>query len=153
MGIYEIAAATTIRVAPEHVWAVLDDFNGWPGWMPSMRNLRVEFLSEGDPGVGFRFRLRGWLAYADLEITDFLPLARATRFQLNIPPLTGDNRCELKPLGDGSYRLERVDHLELPDPLIGFLDATQRERFDRLAAEFLDALKRRVEERAGYVEP
>lgn len=145
MGKYEISAITTITAPPEKVWAVLDDFNGWPGWMPSMQNLRVELLSPGLPRPGYRFRLRGKLAYADLEVTTYESLERATHFRLNLPPLSGANRCRLTPLGDGRYRLERLDYLSLPGPVASFLDATQRSRFERLAAEFLHSLKRAVE--------
>lgn len=150
MAIYEISASTTIAAEPEHVWAVLDDFSGWPAWMPSMKNLRVDLLTPGQPAPGFRFRLRGVLAYADLEVTGYTLLERATSFRLNFPPLTGANRCLLTPLGDGRYQIDRVDQLHLPGPLVSFLDATQRDRFTQLANEFLSALKQAVEQKVGH---
>ncbi len=153
MAIYEIAATTSISAEAAQVWAVLDNFHGWPGWMPAMQNLRVELLTAGEPRPGYRFRLRGSLAYADLEVTTFTPLERATRFRLNLPPLTGANRCLFVPLGNGQARLERVDYLDLPGPLISFLDATQRHRFEQLAAEFLESLKQEVERSIAHAQP
>lgn len=150
MAIYEIAANTTTTATPNQVWAVLDDFSGWPTWMPSMQNLRVELLSAGPPGPGYRFRLRGVIAYADLEVMTYTSLERVTRFRVNIPPLTGANRCLITPLGDGLYRLDRVDHLNLFGPLINLLNATQRNRFEELALEFLEALKQAVEQRTKH---
>ncbi len=149
MGRYEIIAKTTITAEPAQVWAVLDDFSGWPAWMPSMTNLRVDLLTPGLPRPGYRFRLRGRLAYADLEVMTYADLERATRFRLNLPPLHGDNRCLMIPLGNGHYQLERKDSLNLPGPVVAFLDATQRKRFEQLAGEFLMSLKRTVEKRVA----
>jgi len=151
MARYEIHAATIITAPPEVVWSVLDDFGGWPGWMPSMQNVRVELLSPGAPGPGYRFRIRGRIVHADLEVTSFTPQERTTRFRLNLPPLTGANQCRVIPLDDGRYRLERQDHIDMPGPIASFLDATQRERFERLAADFLQALKQTVEARGTHV--
>ncbi len=153
MAVYEIAASTTLDVSPDDVWAVLDDFGGWPTWMPAMQNLGVELLSAGEPRVGYRFRLRGALVHADLEVTRYEPLARETSFRVSFPPITGSNRCVLVPLEDRSYRIERVDRLHLPAKFIGFLDRTQRARFERLACEFVTALKRAAERRAHDVLP
>ncbi len=146
MSIYEIAAVTTIAAPPEHVWAVLDDFGNWPIWMPGLHNVRVELLSSGTPGVGYRFRVRGGLVHADLTVTDYTRLERKTSFRLSFPPITGDNRCCMTPLDGGRYRLERVDHIRLPGKFVDFLNATQRKRFEKLAAEFLLALKHTAEQ-------
>jgi hypothetical protein len=152
MAVFTVAATTTITARPEQVWAVLDDFSGWPMWMPSMQNLRVELLSPGAPCLGYRFRLRGVLAYADLEVTNYTSLERATRFQLNLPPLKGSNSCLIEPLDDGLSRVERVDYLDLPGPLAFLIDVTQREYFERLAAEFLEALKHTVERSTNHAD-
>jgi hypothetical protein len=141
MAIYEIAAATRITTPPERLWAVLDDFQGWPTWMPALNDVQIELLSSGAPRVGYRFRVRGGLVHADLEVTHYAPLERQTTFRLSFPPITGDNRCVLTPLDDGVYLLERIDHINLPSRFISFLDKTQRARFERLASEFLVALK------------
>jgi hypothetical protein len=141
MAIYEIAAATRITTPPERLWAVLDDFQGWPTWMPALNNVQIELLSSGAPRVGYCFRVRGGLVHADLEVTHYAPLERRTTFRLSFPPITGDNRCILTPLDDGAYLLERIDHINLPSRFISFLDKTQRARFERLAGEFLVALK------------
>lgn len=148
MAVYEIAAKTRIAATPEDVWAVLDDFGGWPAWMPSMQHVRVELLSIGQPRLGYQFRVRGKLVYADLEVTSYTPLERGTHFRLNFPPLRGDNRCLLTSLEDGGYLMERRDHLYLPSQFISFLNATQRARFEKLAAEFIRALKETAEQRS-----
>ena len=145
MAVYEISATTTVAASPEQVWAVLDDFSGWTDWMPAMNNLHVDHLTAGPPRRGYRFRLRGRIARAELEVTSYQPMERATRFRLNVPPLTGDNRCRLEPLGNGKYRIVRSDRLNLPGPVVKFLDSTQRERFERLAVEFVLALKKATE--------
>lgn len=152
MAKYEITAITTIRAEPADVWAVLDNFSGWPDWMPAMQNLRVELLTAGQIEPGYRFRLRGKLAHADLEVITCTRLERATRFRLNLPPLTGANRCVLTPLEQGRYRLERKDWINLPGPIATFLNATQRQRLEQLAADFLLSLKRTVEQRVTHAQ-
>lgn len=142
---YEICASAVTTAPPERIFAVLDDYGRWPTWMPSFERVRVELPAAGAPGPGFRFRLRAGLVHTDLEVLDYAPLARSTRFQMSFPPLTGINRCLVVPLADGRYRIERVDSFDLPELLVGLIDATQRERFARLASEFLQALKRTVE--------
>ncbi len=150
MAVYEITASTTTSAAPEDVWAVLDDFRGWPTWMPGLQNVRIELLSPGPPRLGYRFRVRGKLVHADLDVTGFGPLERTTAFQVSFPPITGRNSCVLVPLDNGQHRLERVDSFDLPKQFVRFLDKTQRNRFERLACEFLVALKQSAERRAPY---
>lgn len=142
---YEISASTITTAPPERIFAVLDDFSGWPTWMPAFERVRVELPAPGPPGPGYRFRLRGGVVHADMEVVDFGPLSRATTFQISFPPFTGVNRCQVVPLADGRFRINRVDSLQLPAMVAGLLDATQRERFAGLAGDFLRALKRTVE--------
>lgn len=142
---YEIAASTVTIATPERIFAVLDDFAHWPAWMPSLENIKVELPADRLPGPGYRFRLRGRIVHADMEVIDFTPLSRATTFRISFPPFTGTNRCEVVPLDDGRCRIERVDSLDLPELVATLIDATQRERFVRLADEFLVALKGAVE--------
>jgi hypothetical protein len=149
VAIYEITASTTIDVAPEHVWAILDDVHGWRTWMPSTKNIHIDILTPGPPRQGYRFRLRGKVARALVEVTEFEQLERTTRFRLNVPPLDGTNRCLLIPLKDGRYTLKRIDQLVLPGPVITFLDSTQRAHFEKLAVEFLRTLKQAVNRRAN----
>jgi hypothetical protein len=144
---YEIEASTITTATPERIFAVLDDFAGWPGWMPSLDTVRVELPENSVPGPGYRFRLRGRIVYADMEVVDYTPLSRATTFRISFPPFTGKNRCLVVPLDDGRYRIERVDSLDLPGLVATIIDATQRQRFVRLADEFLVALKGAVEGR------
>ncbi|PDW03860.1 SRPBCC family protein [Candidatus Viridilinea mediisalina] len=141
---YTISASIITTAPPERVFAVLDDFRHWPAWMPSLDRVSV-VLPAGSPGPGYRFRLQGRIVHADMEVLDYTAMARKTSFQISFPPLTGFNRCLVVPLDDGRYRIERVDSLNLPDLLAGLIDLTQRQRFERLAGEFLDALKREVE--------
>lgn len=152
MATYEITAKTTITARPDDVWAVLDNFSGWPTWMPALQNVRVELLSPGPPRMGYRFRLQSKLIAADLEVTGYSHLERKTRFRLNFPPISGANCCLLIPLDEGRYQLERKDLLDLPGPVASFLDATQRQRFEHLAAEFLATLRSTVERRAAHAD-
>lgn len=153
MAQYEIAATTEIVAAPEQVFAVLDDFQRWPEWMPSFEHIQVELPDERPPQLGYRFRLRSGLIHTDMEVIEFTPLTRTTRFSISFPPLSGVNQCRIVPLADGKYRLERVDRLHLPDLIAHLINSTQRQRFERLAAEFLLALKRAVETRTSSQPP
>jgi hypothetical protein len=144
MASYTIHATTITTAPPERVFAVLDDFGHWPAWMPSLERIKVE-LPAGPPGPGYRFRLQGLIVHADMEVVDYTPLTRATSFRISFPPITGVNRCSVVPLDDGRYRIERSDSLDLYNLVAGLLDATQRQRFERLAGEFLTALRREVE--------
>jgi hypothetical protein len=142
---YEIAASAVTTAPPERIFAVLDDFARWPTWMPAFEHIRVELPEARPLGPGYRFRLRSGIVHTDMEVVDFSPLARATSFRISFPPLTGVNRCRVVPLDDGRFRIERVDSLDLPELLASVIDATQRERFARLAGEFIQALTRAVE--------
>jgi len=142
---YEISAATITTAPPERVFAVLDDFGRWPAWMPAFERIRVELPEDGRPRLGYRFRLHSGLIRTDMEVVDFSPHSRGTSFRISFPPLTGMNRCVVTPLDDGRFRLERVDSLDLPELVAGFLDGPRRDRFAALAAEFLSALKATVE--------
>jgi hypothetical protein len=142
---YEISASTTTRAPPERVFAVLDDFGRWPEWMPAFDRIQVELPADRRPQLGYRFRLRSGPVHTDMEVVGFGPLVRATRFRISFPPLSGMNRCAIVPLPGGGCRIDRVDSLDLPELVAGLLDATQRARFERLAQEFLQALRRVVE--------
>lgn len=142
---YEISATAMTGASPERIFAVLDDFGRWPAWMPAFEQVKVELPAQQRPGLGYRFRLRGLLVYGDMEVVEFSPLVRATSFRISFPPFTGVNRCQVVPLDDGRSRIERVDTLDLPELIAGLIDATQRHRFERLAGEFLAALKGEVE--------
>lgn len=142
---YKISANTITTAPPERIFAVLDDFGRWPRWMPSFERVRVELPPERTPGPGYRFRLQATVVHAEMEVLDFTPLARATSFRISFPPFTGTNSCRVVPLDDGQYRIERVDSLDLPGLVAMLIDATQRQRFEHLADEFLAALKREVE--------
>ncbi|PDW00849.1 SRPBCC family protein [Candidatus Chloroploca asiatica] len=142
---YEIAASAITTASPEQIFAVLDDFGHWPAWMPSFENVRVDLPEGSTPGPGYRFRLSGRVVHADMQVVEFTPLIRVTRFQISFPPLTGFNRCRIVPLENGQSRIERVDSIDLHGLIASLLDTTQRRRFERLADEFLEALKHRVE--------
>ncbi|NTW97194.1 MAG: hypothetical protein HGB28_01425 [Oscillochloris sp.] len=142
---YKITAIATTKVPPERIFAVLDDFGRWPTWMPAFERIKVDLPANHRPSLNYRFRLRGSVVYADMQVIDFTPLSRATSFRINVPPLTGVNRCLMRPLGHSRYRIERVDTLDLPGVVAGVLDSTQRARFSRLAQEFLSALLRTAE--------
>jgi hypothetical protein len=142
---YEITATATTKAPPERIFAVLDDFGRWPIWMPAFNYITVELPPTGRPDVGYRFRLRSGPVHTDMEVVDYGPLSRATKFHISFPPFTGMNRCLVRPLGDGSYQIERVDSLDLPEFVAGLINDRQRARFNHLAQEFLDALKAVVE--------
>jgi hypothetical protein len=146
---YEICASAETHAPPERIFAVLDDFGRWPDWMPSFERIRVELPPAATPALGYRFRLRSGVVHTDMEVIDFTPLSRATAFKISFPPLSGVNRCQVVPLSGGRSRLERVDVLHLPDLVAHIIDTTQRQRFERLAGEFLRALKRTVETDVG----
>lgn len=145
MASYEIAASAVTTAGPERVFAVLDDFGRWPEWMPAFTHISVELPAGAELGPGYRFRLRSGAVHTDMEVVEFSELARATAFRISFPPVTGVNRCRVVPLDDGRFRIERVDTLDLPKFVASLLDATQRDRFARLAGEFLLALRRAVE--------
>lgn len=145
MKSYTITAIATTKVVPSRIFAVLDDFGHWPNWMPAFERVKVDLPTNRRPNLNYQFRLRGNVVYADLKVIEFTPLSRATSFRINIPPLTGVNRCLMRPLAHNRYRIERIDTLDLPGVVAGVLDTTQRARFSRLAQEFLMALVRRAE--------
>jgi hypothetical protein len=145
---YEISAAAVTTATPERIFAVLDDFDRWPDWMPAFKQLKVELPPDSALGPGYRFHLRSGLVRTEMEVLDYGPLTRTTSFRVSFPPLSGTNSCRIVPLVDGRYRIERVDSLALPELLVNLIDATQRERFARLAGEFLQSLKRTVEAEA-----
>ena len=144
---YKISAIATTKIPPERIFAVLDDFANWPTWMPSFDRVKVDLPINPVPHLNYQFRLRGSVVFADMQVIEYTPLSRATSFRINIPPLTGINRCSIRPLSHGRYRIDRIDTIDLPKVVVGVLDATQRARFARLAQEFLTALLRTAETR------
>ncbi|NJN66538.1 MAG: hypothetical protein HC884_07400 [Chloroflexaceae bacterium] len=152
MTTYEIAACTTLNASPEEVWSVLDNIPGWKDWMPATQNVRIDLLSHGSPRPGYRFRLSGGMVHATMEVTGYSPLERTIQFRLNLPPVSGETQCVVTPLEPGRCQLERVDRLFLPGPLVKFLDATQRSRFENLATDFMRSLKQAVGQKEPYKE-
>lgn len=148
---YEISATTTTSAPPERIFGVLDDFGSWPSWMPAFERIQVELPSGRGLGAGYRFRLRSGVMHTDMEVIDFGPLTRATSFRIGFPPLSGVNRCQVVPLENGRFRIERVDELALPSFLANMITPAQSARFERLAGDFLRALKRTAE--AGPRQP
>lgn len=140
MKSYKIMAVALTRVTPERIFTVLDDFSRWPNWMPAFERVKVDLPTSHQPSLNYQFRLRGSVVHADMQVIEFTPLSRATSFRINIPPLTGVNRCLIRPLSNGRYRIERIDSIDLPGVVAGVLDNTQRARFSQLAQEFLSAL-------------
>lgn len=149
MAVYTIAAHIMVTLPPAQIWAVLDNFSGWPRWMPEFRGLHVDLLSKGTPRTGYRFRLRGRVAYAELRVVEYDAMRRGTRFRMNLPPLTGANYCTITRIDEQLYRIDRIDHVDLFGPVIKILDATQRDRFTRLSFDFLRALKNEAERQAN----
>ncbi len=150
MSIYEIAACTTVEASPEEVWAVLDDIRGWPEWMPETQNLRIDTITPGVPRLGYRFRVSGRVVYANMEVVGFSPVERSIKFRLNMPPLGGAICCRLVRLDRKTCRLERVDRLFLPGPVVKFLNKTQRARFERIAGDFMVGIRSAIQQRKGY---
>jgi hypothetical protein len=149
--VYEINASTIIAASPEDVWRVLDDIPGWKSWMPETQNLRIDMLTPGPPRLGYRFRIRGKVVYANMEVTRFNRLERQIQFRLNLPPVGGTIRCLIIPHSKGICQLRREDRMFLPGPLIKFLDKTQRERFERIAHDFMHTIKDAIQQRAEHV--
>jgi uncharacterized protein YndB with AHSA1/START domain len=128
------AASTTISAPAEAVWRVLADVASWPRWEPNTQF--AEGIPVKDAALSFNF------AYADQPVNvrvtaidePFLLEWTGGNAQVNgvrthrLTPESGGSRAEVSQVFSGPS----VDQLRLPD-------------LDKAFAQFLSALKKRVE--------
>jgi len=74
----KFSSSVEIDAPPEKVWALVNDLEEWPQWIPSIK--KIEKLSEGPLGIGSQIRVTAksiMTVKLLMTITEFVPGQRA----------------------------------------------------------------------------
>lgn len=74
----KFSSSVEIDAPPEKVWALVNELEEWPQWIPSIK--RIEKLSEGPLGIGSQIRVTAksiMTVKLLMTITEFVPGQRA----------------------------------------------------------------------------
>ena len=70
----KFSSTVEVDAPPEKVWALVNDLEEWPQWIPSIK--KIEKLSEGALGIGSQIRVTAKSAITVkllMTITEFVP--------------------------------------------------------------------------------
>ncbi len=134
----KFSSSVEIDAPPEKVWALVNDLEEWPQWIPSIK--KIEKLSEGALGIGSQIRVTAKSAITVkllMTITEFVPGQRAV--------------MQGKVLGTELiryYTFEPVDQgtrLTAGGEVSGLLAFLVRRGGQALSEEIVQAAKRKIE--------
>ncbi|UCG83191.1 MAG: SRPBCC family protein [Dehalococcoidia bacterium] len=132
------SASALINAPPEKVFALVDDLEGWPQWIPSIK--KIEKITEGPLQEGSQIRVTvksGITIKLLMTITEFIPGQRGV--------------LEGSVLGTKMtrfYNLESIDDgtkLTAGGDVSGLLAFLIRRGGQRLSEEIVQAAKRKIE--------
>jgi carbon monoxide dehydrogenase subunit G len=132
------SASAVINAPPEKVFALVDDLEGWPRWIPSIK--QIEKITEGPLQEGSQIRVTAKSGIAItllMTITEFVPGQRGV--------------LEGSVLGTRMtrfYNFERIDEgtrLTAGGDVSGLLAFLIRRGGQRLSEEIVQAAKRKIE--------
>jgi len=134
----KFSSSVEIDAPPEKVWALVNELEEWPQWIPSIK--KIEKLSEGTLGVGSQIRVTAKSTITIkllMTITEFVPGQRAV--------------MQGKVLGTKMtryYTFEPVNHrtrLTAGGEVSGLLACLVRRGGQALSEEIVQAAKRKIE--------
>ena len=135
----KFSSSLEIDAPPDKVWALVNELEEWPQWIPSIKS--IEKLSEGPLGIGSQIRVTAKSTFTVsllMTITEFVPGQRAV--------LQG------KALGTKMtryYTFEPVNQgtrLTVGGEVSGLLAFLARRGGQAVSEEIVQAAKRKIEE-------
>jgi len=135
----KFSASVEINATPEKAWALLNNIEEWPKWIPSLK--KIEKVSEGSLGVGSRVLVvaRSLITVNLLmTITEFVP-GRSVVMEGKVLGVRMKRYYEMEPM-NGRARLTAGGEVS------GLLAFLVRRGGQRLSKEIVQALKKKVEE-------
>ena len=134
----KFSASVEINATPEKAWALLNNIEEWPKWIPSLK--KIEKVSEGSLGVGSRVLVvaRSLITVNLLmTITEFVP-GRSVVMEGKVLGVRMKRYYEMEPM-NGRARLTAGGEVS------GLLAFLVRRGGQRLSEEIVQALKKKVE--------
>ena len=134
----KFSASVEINATPEKAWALLNNVEEWPKWIPSLK--KIEKVSEGPLGVGSRILVvaRSLITVNLLmTITEFVP-GRSVVMEGKVLGVRMKRYYEMEPM-NGRARLTAGGEVS------GLLAFLVRRGGQRLSKEIVQALKKKVE--------
>lgn len=135
----KFSASVEINATPEKAWALLNNVEEWPKWIPSLK--KIEKVSEGSLGVGSRVLVvaRSLITVNLLmTITEFVP-GRSVVMEGKVLGVRMKRYYKMEPM-NGRARLTAGGEVS------GLLAFLVRRGGQRLSKEIVQALKKKVEE-------
>ena len=135
----KFSASVEINSTPEKAWALLNNIEEWPKWIPSLK--KIEKVSGGSLGVGSRVLVvaRSLITVNLLmTITEFVP-GRSVVMEGKVLGVRMKRYYEMEPM-NGRARLTAGGEVS------GLLAFLVRRGGQRLSKEIVQALKKKVEE-------
>ncbi len=134
----KFSASVEINATPEKAWALLNNVEEWPKWIPSLK--KIEKVSEGPLGVGSRVLVvaRSLITVNLLmTITEFVP-GRSVVMEGKVLGVRMKRYYEMEPV-NGRARLTAGGEVS------GLLSFLVRRGGQKLSEAIVQALKKKVE--------
>ena len=135
----KFSASVEITATPEKTWALVNNIEEWPNWIPSLK--KIEKITEGPLGVGSQVLVVAKsLITVNLlmTITEFVA-GRRVVMEGGVLGVKMTRYYELEPVGQNKAKLTAGGEVS------GLLAFLVRRGGQRLSEEIVQALKRKVE--------
>ena len=135
----KFSASAEINASPEKAWALLNNAEEWPRWIPSLK--KIEKVTEGPLGVGSRvlvvarslITVNLWMT-----ITEFVA-GRRVVMEGKVLGVKMTRYYEMEPVGQNRTKLAAGGEVS------GLLAFLVRRGGQKLSEEIVQALKKKVE--------
>jgi len=134
----KFSSSVEINAPPETVWALVNEFEEWPQWIPSIK--KIEKLSEGALGEGSTIRVIAKSTITVkllMTITEFVPGQRAI-LQGKVLGTEMTRYYTIEPLNGGT-------RLTAGGEVSGLLAYLVRRGGQAVSEEIVQAAKRKIE--------
>jgi len=135
----KFSASAEINATPEKAWALINNVEEWPKWIPSLK--KIEKVSQGLLGVGSQVRVIAKSAITVnllMTITEFIP-GRRVVMEGKVLGVRMTRYYEMEPVGQDRAKLTAGGEVS------GLLSFLVRRGGQKLSEEIVQALKKKVE--------
>ncbi len=136
----KFSASVEINASPENAWALINNVEEWPKWIPSLK--KIEKVTKGPLGAGSRVLVvaRSLITVNLLmTITEFVP-RRRVMMEGKVLGVKMTRYYEMEPVGRNKAKLTAGGEVS------GLLAFLVRRGGQKLSEEIVQALKKKVEE-------